>query len=173
MYFWGFTVFHRCFKSLNILSKISKVSEPKIQKQHFVFFKTPQKNFFRRPAAGDLAKPNKIPCRTGRRESYRVILVGRGRAAEGRPKKNFLGGLSDFVKKGFGILYYPFFQKYVYTKIHTNLHFEISEQSSKNRNGGGVGGGALRAPGGLRPPYPKQPCWTFAGCSSGSYPYFS
>jgi hypothetical protein len=40
-----------------------------------IFPRPPKKFFFRRPAAGDLDKPRKIPCRTGRRESYRVILV--------------------------------------------------------------------------------------------------
>ena len=120
IYFWGFTVFDRCFKSLNNLSKIPKSLNKKYKNNILYFSKIPPKNFFRRPQAGDLGKPNKIPCRTGRRESYRVILVGRGEGGRRPPEKNFFGGVLGFCQKGFWDFVCIFFEKTDNTKyIHT------------------------------------------------------
>jgi hypothetical protein len=62
------------------------------QNPFFVFFQDPPKKiFFAGLRSASEPRLVEITCMTGRRESYRVILVERGRAAEGRPKKIFWG----------------------------------------------------------------------------------
>jgi hypothetical protein len=65
---------------------------------------------------------------TGRGESYRVILVERGRAAEGRPKKNFGGGsgfFSEILEKGFCI----FQDFFVLPKVQKILCQKVPEKN--------------------------------------------